>query len=268
VSIRPAAIGLVASVALLGGVIVVSVATKDDARSDLRGAPVTSSSGEEQQVVPDSSVRWNSKAGAGMLGNQTKTPTQTSTVSDRPGTTAPSTTSTGITTQAQLPVPTTSPQRSGLPRRIVIPVIEVDASVVAVGLESDGSMEIPGADEGGWYHYGVRPGSEVGSAVIAGHVDFAGEPGVFLRLNEVEAGEVVTVYDNQGKPHRFSVTERFQIDKDELPGPELFRADGRPVLTLITCGGSFNRKLRRYTDNIVIRAELIEKVEDIRPDSR
>jgi LPXTG-site transpeptidase (sortase) family protein len=265
VPIRPAALGFVASVALLGGVIMVGVATTGDPRSDLRGVAVTSLPVEDEMVTTDSVVGWSPNAGAfeGSLSNRSN---ESPTVSSRPG--SESTTAPTTTPQPKLPVPTTAPQRSGIPRRIVIPTIEVDAPVVAVGLESDGSMEIPGANEGGWYHYGVRPGHEVGSAVIAGHVDFAGQPGVFLRLNEVEIGQLVKVYDNQGKPHRFSVTERFQIDKDELPGPELFRADGRPVLTLITCGGSFNRKLRRYTDNIVIRADLIEKVEDIRPDSR
>ena len=40
-------------------------------------------------------------------------------------------------------------------------------------------------------------------------------------------------------------------------GAELFPTTSDPVLTLITCGGQFNRKSRHYADNIVIRATPI-----------
>ncbi len=50
------------------------------------------------------------------------------------------------------------------------------------------------------------------------------------------------------------MNERLQVDKDELPTQELFRVTGTPTLTLITCGGSFDRSVRHYEDNIVVRA--------------
>jgi hypothetical protein len=34
----------------------------------------------------------------------------------------------------------------------------------------------------------------------------------------------------------------------------IFAKDGDPVLTLITCGGDFNRSLRSYEDNVVTYA--------------
>ncbi len=151
----------------------------------------------------------------------------------------------------EVPVTPTSPQR------LVIPALGVDAAIVAVGLEPDGSMEIPGAAEAGWYHYGPRPGDPTGSAVLAGHVDHNRTAGVFVELRRLGIGEEIEVTDRDGVMRRFRVTERFQVDKDELPGPELFRTTGDPVLTLITCGGRFNRKSRHYADNIVIRATPI-----------
>ena len=45
-----------------------------------------------------------------------------------------------------------------------------------------------------------------------------------------------------------------QVEKGELPAAELFRTTGDPVLTLVTCGGSFSKSRRSYADNIVIRA--------------
>ena len=48
------------------------------------------------------------------------------------------------------------------------------------------------------------------------------------------------------------------VSKDELPVDRVFSKDGDPVLTLITCGGDFNRSLRSYSDNVVAYAEPID----------
>jgi hypothetical protein len=162
---------------------------------------------------------------------------------DFPPRTAPSTTT------------TTAPPEPSPPRRLRIPALGVDSAVVPVGLEPGGAMEVPGANQAGWYLHGPRPGRHVGSAVIAAHVDFAGRRGVFFDLRDLQLGEEVVVVDESGAEHRFVVSERFQVDKDELPIPELFRHDGRPTVTLITCGGAFDPGARHYEDNIVVRAE-------------
>jgi LPXTG-site transpeptidase (sortase) family protein len=154
--------------------------------------------------------------------------------------------------------PTTTPSEQvrplSFPTRIEIPSLEVDATIVAVGLQPDGSMEIPPATVAGWYHYGPKPGADSGSAVIAGHVASRGVPGVFLKLRGLEVGAEVSVTDADGETHRYRVSERFQVGKEALPSTELFRTSGDPVLTLITCGGEFDRKARRYSDNVIIRA--------------
>ena len=152
------------------------------------------------------------------------------------------------------PAPTVPAPPLGVPQQIRVPQIGVDALVTSVGLEDDGAMEVPPAALGGWYQYGPRTGSPEGSTVIAGHVDQDDERGIFYDLRSVEVGAEVEVLDDTGTWRRYSVTERFQVDKDELPIDELFRTQGPPVLTLITCGGAFDRSGRSYEDNIVVRA--------------
>ncbi len=142
----------------------------------------------------------------------------------------------------------------GAPVQIAIPDLGVDSPVVQVGLEDDGSMGLPGASEAGWYQYGQRPGQPQGSAVIAAHVDYNKKPGVFLKLNQLPVGAQVIVTDDAGVARPFVITERFQVEKGELPTEELFRAQGEPVLTLVTCGGSFSKARHSYADNIVLRA--------------
>jgi sortase (surface protein transpeptidase) len=150
--------------------------------------------------------------------------------------------------------PTTTTTLPAAPNRLRIPAIGVDAPIVPVGLNPDGSMEIPGATEVGWYEPGVRPGAPTGSAVLAAHVDYAGAKGAFYDLRSLPDGAEVLVTTPEGTTLRFVVDTRFQVDKDELPGPELFRSTGAPTLTLITCGGGFDRSARSYEDNIVVRA--------------
>lgn len=163
------------------------------------------------------------------------------------------TTSTTTTTVAPAPTTTTTVAPPGEPVGLSIPSIGVDSVVVPVGLEPNGEMEVPPADQAGWYFYGPRPGEADGTSVIAAHVDFGGQRGVFFDLRELQVGAEVSVTDAAGATHRYVVTERYQVDKDQLPIEDIFVPDGPPGLTLITCGGSFDRSARSYQDNIVVR---------------
>lgn len=175
-------------------------------------------------------------------------------------------TTTPTTEAPPTPVPAPPPATSvpapesvrppGTPRRLRLPDLSVDAEVVPVGLEPDGSMEVPPADRVGWYVHGVRPGADRGSAVLAAHVDQGGERGVFFELARLPVGATVEVVDDAGDTRRWTVTERYQVDKDTLDIPELFRDSGPPALTLITCGGAFDRGARSYEDNLVVRGVL------------
>ncbi len=128
-----------------------------------------------------------------------------------------------------------------------------DAPVIDVGVEENGDMEIPGADTVGWYRFNPTPG-EPGSSVLAAHISYNGEPGVFRYLADVKIGERVVVTFDDGTTTEFEIVELAQYDKQELPTDRIFAKDGEPVLTLITCGGDFNRSLSSYEDNIVAYA--------------
>jgi LPXTG-site transpeptidase (sortase) family protein len=184
---------------------------------------------------------------ADLVGPTVRTEASSTTTSSAPVAAAgPTTTTTPATTTTAAPAP--------VPNRIRIPAIGVDAPVVPVGLNPDGSMEVPAASDVGWYELGVRPGGPEGSSVLAAHVDYAGQRGAFYDLRSLEVGAELEVTGPDGLPLRYVVNERLQVDKDELPTQELFRVTGTPTLTLITCGGSFDRSVRHYEDNIVVRA--------------
>ena len=144
------------------------------------------------------------------------------------------------------------------PVRLRVPSLGIDAPVAAVGYDA-GEMEIPPrADPVGWYRYGPSPGRP-GSAVLAAHVAWRGQSGAFADLRLAAPGSLVEVEFADGAVRRFRVVALASYDKEGLPVAEIFRRDGRPALTLITCGGAFNPSLRSFADNVVAYAVPVDE---------
>lgn len=143
------------------------------------------------------------------------------------------------------------------PVRLQIPAIDVDATFMDLGLQDDGTLEVP--PEGfpaGWYTGGPTPG-ELGPAIIAGHVDWAGAPGVFAALRRLEPSDEVKVLRQDGSTAVFRITRVEQFPKNTFPTELVYDDIPHAGLRLITCGGSFDRQVGSYTDNVVAFAELV-----------
>ncbi|NDL59164.1 class F sortase [Phytoactinopolyspora mesophila] len=140
------------------------------------------------------------------------------------------------------------------PIAVQVPAANIDTSLIPVGLQDDGAMELPDPGLGAWYELGPRPG-EPGAAVLVGHVDSVAGPDVFFGLNTLTAGDVVHVDDEDGARHTFTVTEVELVDKEALPYERIWMDTSEPVLRLITCGGPYNRAAGGYQENVVVYAE-------------
>jgi sortase (surface protein transpeptidase) len=152
------------------------------------------------------------------------------------------------------PEPEPDPVPAGEPVRVVIPAIDVDAELVAIGLDDDGAMDVPDFGLAGWYTEGPPPGHP-GPAAIAAHVDSRAGPDVFYRLRELAPGDEVRVTYDSGDEVAFVVRESEQAPKDELPGDRIWPVTSERLLTLITCGGDFDRGVRSYRDNVIVYTE-------------
>lgn len=141
------------------------------------------------------------------------------------------------------------------PVTLRIDALEIAASVVPVGVEPGGEMQVPSdVSTVGWYRYGPVPGRP-GSAVLAAHVDSRTQGrGVFFDLRRIPIGALVVVGNADGSSQTYQVAARRQYDKGRLPLEEIFTRDGTPRLTLITCGGTFDRAAGSYRDNVVVYA--------------
>jgi hypothetical protein len=160
-------------------------------------------------------------------------------------------------TMRRVPEPEPVPVPGAEPHRLVVPAIGVDHPVIDVGLEPDGSMEIPeDVGEIGWYTgTWVWPG-DPGSAVLAGHVDSRAQGrGAFFDLGHLEVEDEIVLHTDEGEQH-WRVTGRTSYEKTYLPIDDIFTVAGDPRLVLITCGGPFDSDTRHYTENVVVFAEL------------
>jgi hypothetical protein len=146
---------------------------------------------------------------------------------------------------------------AAVPLPVSIPSIDIDSALMDLGLNSDGTLEVPpGAFPAGWFLGAPTPG-ELGPAIIVGHVDWAGEPGVFFDLHLLTRGDVVTLARADGSSARLQVTRVARFAKDEFPTTAVYGDIDHAGLRLITCGGEFDLLAGSYRDNIVVFAELV-----------
>jgi sortase (surface protein transpeptidase) len=142
------------------------------------------------------------------------------------------------------------------PARVVIPNIDLAATVVPLGLRPDGSLEVPtDFSLTGWYKDGPEPG-EPGPAVIVGHVDGHQTPAVFFRLRDVAPGNQILVETKDGRSVRFVVERVEEHPKEAFPTAAVYGPTTEPALRLITCSGTFDPAARSYRDNLVVFARL------------
>jgi LPXTG-site transpeptidase (sortase) family protein len=141
------------------------------------------------------------------------------------------------------------------PARLLIPSIKVDASVEARGLDSNRNMDIPkNFRDVAWYKLGPAPG-QPGNALINGHVNWWTGDAVFTRLNQVRAGDEITVMRADGGTVHFKVTGKTVVDASARIA-SLFEPSSVATLTLITCTGVWNPLTQSNTQRLLVSAVL------------
>lgn len=144
------------------------------------------------------------------------------------------------------------------PNRIQIPKLHATAPIEKVGTTADGELDIPlNPKVVGWWSPGARPGARKGTAVIAGHINYAGVTGTFSSIGTLRPGDRVMVYGHRhGRTRKltFRVTGVRTYHKTNLPYRQIFDQDVTGRLALVTCGGPFDAATGNYLDNIVAYA--------------
>jgi hypothetical protein len=179
----------------------------------------------------------------------------------------------GVAIGAQVHAPQPSPSAAGvtgtpargpwltrsLPVSVEIPAIGVDSRLLHLGLNSDGTIQVPSletsAGEAAWYKYSATPG-QIGSSVIEGHVDSYQGPAVFFRLGSLRPGDTVDVTLADGITAIFRVTGVREYAKSRFPAKAIYGTTDFAALRLITCGGAFDYASGHYLSSTVVFASL------------
>jgi Sortase domain len=149
--------------------------------------------------------------------------------------------------------------RRSPPVSVEIPAIGVTSKLLHLGLNRDGTIEVPSlqtrAGEAAWYKYSVTPG-QIGASVIEGHVDSYGGPAVFFRLGALLPGDSIDVGLADGTTAIFRVTGVRLYSKSRFPARAIYGPAGYAALHLITCGGAFDYRTGHYLGATVVFASL------------
>jgi LPXTG-site transpeptidase (sortase) family protein len=154
--------------------------------------------------------------------------------------------------------------------RLIIAKFGVDAPLTYRSVGLDGVMPNPdGADDVAYYDFSAWPGKgggpgKGGNAVFAGHVDSGTKAckngtvpppctAVFWDISQMRIGDEIEV-KVAGVVHKYRVTSNQPVSASEGPWDQIVSATAQESITLITCGGDFNRVTREYNNRQVLVA--------------
>lgn len=145
------------------------------------------------------------------------------------------------------------------PAAVKIPAADISSSLVDLGLNGDGSLQVPtDYSQAGWYSNGAYPGDADGPpALIVGHVDNYKGPAVFFRLSKLKTGAKIYVRRIDGSTATFVVYRIGNYLKSKFPARSVYEPTRRPELRLITCTGDFDESAGSYLSNLVVFARLV-----------
>lgn len=145
------------------------------------------------------------------------------------------------------------------PSRLDIPAIGLSTSMITLGLNEDGTVEVPkDPARAGWFDLGTVPG-QPGSAVILGHVDSAEGPAVFADLATLRAGDRITIGLSDSTTVTFEVQRVATYANADFPAQHVYAGTpDRPGLNLVTCGGEYDADRGGYQANVVVFTQRVE----------
>lgn len=158
-----------------------------------------------------------------------------------------------------VPTPRAAPVSQPVPVAVSVASIGARGRLIPLGLDARGGWDEPPVDQpelGSWYTKGPRPGAQ-GPAVILGHVNGNGRPGLFSKLSQLSVGDEVEVSRADGSTAVFSVYRVQTYPKTAFPTTSVLGKTESAELRLITCGGAYDSKARRYLSNVIAFARFV-----------
>ena len=138
--------------------------------------------------------------------------------------------------------PITPLSLGGLPTRIAVPQLGIDAPIAEVGVVmQDGSPQWETAWHAAGHHLDSALPGQPGNMVITGHVSVADRSNlaVFSKLDKLAPGDVVEIYSGD-------TVFRYSVNKISVVAPsavKVLRSNEGSTVTLITCTKDLKHRL-------------------------
>lgn len=164
---------------------------------------------------------------------------------------------------------------SGIPDRLVIPSLGVDAPFQTIGLDTSAPADSQGRQrlgtpsdrtKAGWYAAGPRPGSGRGTVLTNGHTYHDGSA-IFTESfsSRVAVGQRIDIRQRAGGVCSYRIDRVWAEVNSATDYPlivasqHLYDFDGPERLFLTTCSGSFNSATHSYDQISIVTALPIDR---------
>lgn len=188
-----------------------------------------------------------------------ETPTRPSSTDAPTATTTATTTRTPVSTRPQTP---TAGCRAGVPARLLIPALGVNAAFERIGLDHTAPPDARGRQplgnptdrtKAGWYAAGPRPGGGTGTVLTNGHT-YRDNSAIFTEdfASRIAVGQLIHVRQDNGSLCSYRVSRVWrEVDAGRdypriVSSQKLYNFSGPERLFLTTCGGSWNAVAQDY----------------------
>lgn len=145
---------------------------------------------------------------------------------------------------------------AGDPKYVSLPSIHAEGFLQNVGVDQNKQIAVPtNVHLAGWYVDTVRPGQQ-GLSIIDGHIYVGGKvQGIFQNLSQLRQGDTFSVTFGDNTIKEFTVESVQTINNTDVPAV-LFSQDPQIThqLNLITCGGTYDKGTKEFSQRVVVVA--------------
>lgn len=148
------------------------------------------------------------------------------------------------------------------PTRMIIPTLSFDEPITEnLGLNDDKTIEVPQDYSAvGWYNLSQTPG-ERGPSIYLGHVSSKEGPEVFHELYKLNSGDEIVMEREDGIKAVYQVYDLESVPIDDFPTEKVYGKIKNSEIRLITCAGDYNDLTRRFSQNTIVYAALVDVIE-------
>lgn len=144
------------------------------------------------------------------------------------------------------------------PKYISLPTISAEGFVQKVSVDQNNQIATPNnVHIAAWFVKSAKPG-QPGLGIIDGHVTGRVNDGIFKNLQSLKQGDQYSVTLGDGSVKKYQVMSVVTVPVAKSVDALFSQESNVPSqLNLITCGGTYDQKLKGYPDRVIVSARLL-----------